>query len=86
LIIADTAHISFAALLLAFITLLGFILLLLRRSGIGGELGGPACVKIFSAAFLGVLWLAFVVFTTTSSFGLLGVIESFTPDVDALGV
>lgn len=51
------------------------LVLLLRRSRIvGGELGGPVCLKYFTSAFLFSLWLMYLVL---SSLEVYDVIKGF---------
>lgn len=47
-------------------------LLFFRRLTLGFELGGPEPLKWFSVALLSALWLAYVLLSSASSYGLLG--------------
>ncbi|XP_052756511.1 sodium/calcium exchanger 3 isoform X3 [Galleria mellonella] len=50
------------------------VLVLRRRKSIGGELGGPRCIKIITSMFFFSLWLLYL---TMSSLEAYGVIEGF---------
>jgi solute carrier family 8 (sodium/calcium exchanger) len=49
-----------------------FILLIVRRFAIGGELGGPPASKYLSAFILVCLWLIYIIFSSLKAYGKLG--------------
>jgi Ca2+/Na+ antiporter len=56
----ETADITFAVVLLLACCIITLMVLGLRRSIIGGELGGPSVSRMFSAGLMIVLWLIFI--------------------------
>ncbi|VDK69926.1 unnamed protein product [Dibothriocephalus latus] len=47
------------------------VLLLRRRKHVGGELGGPQCVKLASALFFFLLWAVYVLLTSMENYCLI---------------
>ncbi|CAH2094792.1 unnamed protein product [Euphydryas editha] len=45
------------------------VLLLRRRKSVGGELGGPRCIKILTSMFFFSLWLTYLTMSTLEAYG-----------------
>lgn len=64
---------SFSVFLFLITSVCCFIILIIRRIVVGGELGGPAVSKYLSAVILVSLWLVYIVFS---------IINAYTDDTD----
>jgi len=53
-------------------SVIGFVILIVRRVVVGGELGGSNCGRFTTALFFFVLWLVYVVVVGLSTYGMLG--------------
>lgn len=51
--------------------LLGLTCLIIRRIVVKGELGGSLCGRVFSAVFLTVLWLVYVIVSALAQYGVI---------------
>ncbi|XP_045502939.1 sodium/calcium exchanger 3 isoform X1 [Colias croceus] len=47
------------------------VLILRRRKSIGGELGGPRCIKIVTSIFFFSLWLVYLTMSTLEAYGVI---------------
>jgi solute carrier family 8 (sodium/calcium exchanger) len=65
---------GFSVVLFLITSITCFILFILRRNIIGGELGGPACSRIGSCIFLIFLWLMYVIFSTLQAYKIINVV------------
>lgn len=52
-------------------SVVGIILLVVRRCVVGGELGGSACGRYTSAAIFISLWFIYIIFSTLAQYGML---------------
>ncbi|KAI5740880.1 hypothetical protein M8J76_008143 [Diaphorina citri] len=71
----DPGNLAFSVTLFCSEALIAIIILMLRRHRcVGGELGGPACIKYVTAFFLASLWFFYVTMSTLEAYD---VIEGF---------
>jgi solute carrier family 8 (sodium/calcium exchanger) len=77
----QTAEIAFILALFLLASVIAILILLLRRVATGGELGGPAFSKYFSAAVLIIMWVIFVSLSSCHAYGKVGPFKVFEPDV-----
>jgi len=68
----DAGDLSFSVILFLITSITCFIVLIIRRVTIGGELGGPSVSKYISSAFLFSLWVIYVLFSSLKAYGMLG--------------
>jgi len=71
---------SFSVIMFLSCSMVCFLILLLRRCCVGGELGGEGCARPFSAAILFSLWLIYVVFVSLESYDI--IVIKIGEDVD----
>ena len=60
---------SFSVIMFLSCSMVCFLILVLRRACLGGELGGDGCARPCSAVILFSLWLLYVVFVSLESYG-----------------
>jgi len=68
----EAGDLAFSVVLFICTSITCFIVLIIRRVTIGGELGGPNGSKYISGAFLFSLWVIYVLFSSLKAYGLLG--------------
>lgn len=64
-------NLAFSVLLFLITSLTCFFVLGLRRVMLGGELGGPPGLRKITAAFLGTLWVIYVIFSSLKAYDII---------------
>lgn len=67
--VVPAGSLAFSVMLFLITSMICFIILILRRCIIGGELGGPPVSKYISAVILVCLWLIYVSFSAINAYG-----------------
>lgn len=52
-------------------SIVGFVVLIVRRIVVGGELGGSNCGRFSTALFFTILWLVYVIVVGLDTYGLI---------------
>jgi solute carrier family 8 (sodium/calcium exchanger) len=69
--IVPAGDLSFSVMLFLITSICCFIVLILRRFIIGGELGGPKTSAYASAGILTILWIIYVLFSALKSYAII---------------
>lgn len=64
---------GFSVIVFMIVSVVCFIVLIVRRIVVGGELGGPPFSRYLSCSFLFVLWLIYIVLSTMQAYGIIKV-------------
>ena len=65
--VTPAGNLGFSVVIFLIVSITCFLVLVVRRHVIGGELGGPPCSRYASAAFLVTLWVIYVVLSILRS-------------------
>ena len=84
--IVPPGSMSFSVIMFLAVSMICFVILILRRCCLGGELGGEPCTRYLSAIILFVLWIVYVVFVSLETYGIIVVNIGDVPPVPKLPV
>lgn len=84
--VVPPGSLSFSVVMFLSCSMVCFLILLLRRCCLGGELGGEGCSRPLSAAILFLLWLVYVVMVSLEAYGVITIQIGDIPDVELLQV
>ena len=73
---------SFSVIMFLSCSMICYLILVLRRICLGGELGGQGCARPFSAVILFSLWLIYVIFVSLESYEAIVIEIGDLPDYD----
>lgn len=67
-----SGDLAFSVFVFLVVAIMCFVVLVLRRVVIGGELGGPPITKYVSAVLLMILWGIYILMSTLRAYGVIG--------------